>query len=113
MSPAACASAAAVSAANFSSSAAVIALRDEHSVNRASAAEALCAMGRIEPGRAALVKELESETHSYALQYLINAIIRTGAVDAIPEGWADKALKAKGQNDYVKRFAQRIKKGEL
>ena len=93
--------------------AAVVALRDEHSVNRVMAAEVLCALGRKKEGQAAMVKELKSEKHSYSLQYLINAMIRAGAVDAIPEGWADEALKAKGQNSYVKRFAQRLKKGEL
>ena len=93
--------------------AAVVALRDEHSVNRVTAAEALCAMGREKEGRAAMIRELESEQHGYSLQFTVNAIIRSGAVEAIPDGWADETLKKKGMNSYVKRFAERLKKGEL
>jgi len=93
--------------------AAVVALRDEHSINRTSAAEALCAMGLDDEGKAAMIKELASETHEYALQYLINAMIRADAVDSIPEDWTDKTLKDKNAGSYIKRFAQRIKAGEL
>lgn len=93
--------------------AAVVALRDEHSVNRTTAAEALCAMGRADEGRSAMLKELTTETHEYSLQYLINAMVRANAVGDIPEAWVDKVIKDQKSGDYVKRFAERIKNGEL
>ena len=88
-------------------------LRDEHSVNRVTAAEALCRMGKEKEGRAAMLKELMSETHEYSLQYLINALMRVDAIDDIPEAWVNETLKDRKAGAYVKRFAERIKSGEL
>ena len=89
------------------------ALDDAVPVNRASAAEGLCAMGQEKVGHEALFSELERTKDEYSLQYLINAIIRTGAASGIPDSWVESTLKDKQAGTYVKRFAQRLKDGEI
>ncbi len=85
-------------------------LKDVYSVNRVTAARALIAVGSLEQGRKALADELAREPKGESMLNLINALTGTGNDALVSDGWIDRALKESvGGNEYVKRYANRLK----
>ncbi len=76
---------------------------------RVSAAHALFAVGEEEAGKQAMLAELDKQLHDEALVQLLNSLTHVSALDEIPQAWVDRILKEKASNEYVKRFATRLK----
>ncbi|MCH7228603.1 sulfatase [Haloferula sp. A504] len=84
-------------------------LEDDAPVNRVLAAEVLDAAGETQMAEKALLAELDKDVGDYSTQYLLNALTRLGVSAKVPDAWIEEALKGKRGNDYVKRFAQRLR----
>jgi hypothetical protein len=84
-------------------------LDDAHSVNRVIAAEVLHAAGEVEVAEKALLAELDKDLDEYSCQYLLNALTRLGVDSKVPDEWIQKVLKGRKGNEYVKRYAQRLR----
>jgi arylsulfatase A-like enzyme len=84
-------------------------LEDGHSVNRVLAAETLHAAGRAEAAEKVLLKELGKDTGEHSTVYLLNAIIRLGLSNQVPDEWIIKTLKEAKTNEYVRRLTQEIR----
>ena len=83
-------------------------LDDPNAANRVTAAHALFLLGRKEEASAALVAELDKPINPYAIQLVINTLVRLDAGDAVPQSWIDATLKKKQSNPYLSRFAERL-----
>ena len=84
-------------------------LTDNYSAIRVAAAQSLIRMGKIELGKSALIKELNTPNNVYSQLNLINSLTQLDLLNSIPEEWVDKTLKNKNAGQYVIRLAQRIK----
>lgn len=84
-------------------------LDDPHSVNRVLAAEALHAAGRTADAEKTLLAELDKDLDEYSTQYLLNALTRLGVDAKVPDEWIRRSLKGKGGNEYVRRYAERLR----
>jgi HEAT repeat protein len=84
-------------------------LKDSSPVIRTTAAEALYQWGKKDIATKALIANVASETNSSSLLHLLNTLRRLDLLGHLPKDWAkDKAMKA-GNQDYIKRFSQRMK----
>ena len=85
-------------------------LKDSSPVIRTTAAEALYQWGKKDIATKALIANVASETNSSSLLHLLNTLRRLDLLGQLPKDWAkDNAMKA-GNQDYIKRFSQRMKK---
>ena len=84
-------------------------LVDDAAVNRILAAETLHAAGEVGVAEKALLAELDKDLGEYPTQYLLNALTRLEVDSKVPDEWIGKVLKDKGANEYVKRYAQRLR----
>jgi hypothetical protein len=85
-------------------------LEDRQSANRVLAAETLHAAGQAEVAAKALLAELDRDIGEYPTVFLLNAINRLGISEQVPDEWVRKTLGKGPSNEYVKRFAQEIRK---
>lgn len=89
------------------------ALKDQYSVNRVTAAEALMLMERQEEGEVMLVAELLAELNEQEEMYVCNALRRSGLNKEIPDAWVKKILNSKKAGNYVKRYAGILKEERM
>ncbi len=88
-------------------------LQDEYPSVRITAAKALILSGdpdAEELGSNHLIKELDAELNDQAVLLLINTTESVGVTEQISDEWVQKILNKKKANEYVKRYASRIKK---
>ena len=87
-------------------------LNDPNAANRITAAHALFQLGDRDKAIGVLVAELNKPINDYAIQLVINTLTRLKITDSIPSEWIETHSKSKTKNSYLKRFADRLKKGE-
>ena len=85
-------------------------LDDSQSANRVLAAETLLAAGQPEVAARALLAELDRNIGDYPTVFLLNAITRLGIAKQVPDEWVRKTLGKGPANEYVRRFAEEIRK---
>ena len=84
---------------------------DSNAANRITAAHALYLLGKEELAAAQLVSELEKSANDYVVQLVINTLTRIEATGAVPSAWIEATLNRKQSNEYLNRFAKRLKAG--
>lgn len=84
-------------------------LNDHFAANRITAAHALYLLGKKELAATQLVAELDQSADDYAVQLAINTLTRVEATDAVPSAWIEATLSRKKPNEYLGRFANRLK----
>lgn len=85
------------------------AVEDPFSVNRVLAGECLHALGEKKVAEKVLLAELDKDLDDYSTQYLLNALVRLGLSERVPDAWIASTLKDKTAGKYVKRFAEQLR----
>ncbi|MDA0812216.1 MAG: sulfatase-like hydrolase/transferase [Verrucomicrobia bacterium] len=84
-------------------------LHDNFAANRITAAHALYLLGKEGLATSQLVAELDKSTDDYAAQLAINTLTRVEATYAVPSAWIEATLSREKPNEYLGRFATRLK----
>ncbi|QDS99897.1 sulfatase family protein [Adhaeretor mobilis] len=84
-------------------------LDDQHAGVRVAAACALLAVGETDQRKQVLLAELDKPLNDEAAIQLMNALVGINALSEVPALWVQRTLRDKQANDYLKRFANRVK----